>query len=429
MEMIEKLEGIDSVIICGIGYQAETIAKYMCGLQNKKCILLVDHFTQNPRDSYKIPSKRSQERNSFSEVDLLMDVNVDGVDVKRFDMLSNFEKENCIFLYYSDRESLEVFDSISPHIGENFHYMDYDELHRINQLVWRNDCIIEELWRTNRFLYSEVQILKNVLRRQLKATAFDFHFEFHIVEHCNLKCAGCTHFAPLAQEKFLSPSEFQCDVNRMAELLGGNAKFINLLGGEPLLHPEICEFLEMSRTAFPHTVIRVVTNGILLNKMQEKFWEYCKKYSITIGITQYPIEVDYESLVQLLKSKGIKYESFSGTSYPRDEMWRLSLDETASNHPIDNFIACPRANACIFVSHGKVFNCATMANIEHFNKYFNSNFNFCKEDYVDIYEINHVNEMFDKLCNPKPFCRFCNIEKRKYGVRWERSSGKIGEWI
>lgn len=429
MTIIKSIEDIHNAAICGIGYQAETIAQYISRVAGNKCIMLVDHFTQKPEDCYKIPSKRNSGRNSFSEVDMLMDSVVEDIQVKRFDMLSQEEKESWIFVYYIDDESISIFESIRESVGDNYFLITPEEVQRINDLIWDKDKIISNLWENNKFLYSEIHLLKNVLRRQLQSTVYDFHFEFHIVEHCNLKCAGCTHFSPLAREEFLDPLEFERDINRLAVLTGGNTRFINLLGGEPLLHPQICDFLKLCRKAFKNTIIRVVTNGIKLPDMPIEFWECCKNHSIIIGITQYPINVDYKEIIQKIETMGVSYESFSGDGYPRDEMWRLSLDAGALNRPIENFISCPRANACIFVSHGKVFNCATMANIYHYNRCFGTEFELCDDDFVDIYSIENAHEMFEKLCNPKPFCRFCNIGKRKYGVKWEKSKMLPEEWI
>lgn len=429
MDLMKELNDIKCAAICGIGYQTETIAMYFKTVLKKDCIVIINCFTQKPENCFKIPSKRNGKRNSFSEVDMLMDTQIEDVTIKRFDMLTRDEKEKCTFFYYSEAESQAVYENIKEYVCDKVHYLSSDDIKHINDCIWDKERIIRSLWETNQFLYSEVHMMKNALRRQLQSTVYDFHFEFHIVEHCNLKCAGCTHFSPLAKEEFLDPAEFEKDIKRLSNLTRGNTRFINLLGGEPLLHPQICKLLEMTRNAFPNTLIRVVTNGLKLSDMPQEFWDCCKKESIVIGITQYPIDVDYQKVIQEMQTKGIKYESFSGDGYPRDEMWRLALDETAVNRPIENFINCPRANACIFVSHGKVFNCATMANIDHYNSCFGTKFELCDDDYVDIYSIDNIQEVFERLCNPKPFCRFCNIEKRKYGVKWEKSKIRQDEWL
>ena len=46
------------------------------------------------------------------------------------------------------------------------------------------------------------------------------YFEFHLAEHCNLKCQSCNSFSSIADEEFLSPESFNKDMHRMSELYG-----------------------------------------------------------------------------------------------------------------------------------------------------------------------------------------------------------------
>ncbi|MGN0449889.1 MAG: radical SAM protein [Ruminococcus sp.] len=425
--MLEALKD-NKVVLCGIGFQCETILHFLINNQIDVICLLVDKYTLKPEDCYMIPSKRKRFRNSFSEVDMLMDSAVDNVPVKRIDMLAPNEKEG-IFLYLDTPESLAAFQTATDNCRVQSLHMSEAVVAEINNTVFSGTKLVETLWETNKRLYSELQLITNCMKRQLKPTIYDFHFEFHLVEHCNLKCAGCTHFAPLAKEEYLSFEEFKSDIKRLSDLSNKKARFINLLGGEPLLHPYIQQFLYCAREFFPDSIIRVVTNGIKLLEMSESFWVACKENNIIIGITEYPIEIDYQERLELIKRKGVQFESFSGDDVPRDEMWRLALDEKGLNRPTENFMRCPRANACVFIKHGKMFNCATMANIDHFNNYFGTDFKLSKDDGIDIYKVKDIDEILSFLATPKPFCRYCNIDNRKYGVRWKVSDFKRDEWM
>lgn len=422
-----RIKNTRDVIICGVGFQTETMVNYFRLKKVNIICILTDTFTKKPDLCYLIPSKRGSKKNSFSEVDMMMDTIINGIPVKRFDMLTDKEK-NALFIFYDSIESLKIYENIKENSDIEIYQLTKNDLKKINANFWTNDKIINELWKTNQYLYSEVEILKNCMRRQLKSTVYDFHFEFHLVEHCNLKCAGCTHFSSIASAEFTDINEFRNDIKRLSELTNGRARFINLLGGEPLLHPEICAFIKCTRQHFPFTIIRVVTNGIKLVEMNDDFWKTCRENNIIIGLTQYPINIDYKKRLEVIRDAGVKVESFSGENLPRDEMWRLSMNEEASNSPLDNFIRCPRANACIFVKHGKIFNCATMGNIEHFNECFGTKFEITNDDYVNIYEYDNIDEILEKLCNPKPFCRYCNIEGRRYGIKWKKTDYDKEEW-
>ena len=108
-------------------------------------------------------------------------------------------------------------------------------------------------------------------------------FDIEVTEHCNLNCKGCDSLAPLAGEEYLDIAECEKDLSRLSEISGGIVDHINILGGEPLLHPDIEKFVKLTRMYFPIGKIVIVTNGILLKSMKQKFWETCKENKIEIG--------------------------------------------------------------------------------------------------------------------------------------------------
>lgn len=67
------------------------------------------------------------------------------------------------------------------------------------------------------------------------------YFEIHLVEHCNLKCKACDNYSSIAEEEYLDIENFENDMKRMRELFSG-IQLIRLLGGEPLLHPNLISF-------------------------------------------------------------------------------------------------------------------------------------------------------------------------------------------
>lgn len=65
-------------------------------------------------------------------------------------------------------------------------------------------------------------------------------FELHVCEQCNLKCRGCDNFSCLVKENnFYDINVFRKDLLRLKELFENHVERITLLGGEPLLNPEL----------------------------------------------------------------------------------------------------------------------------------------------------------------------------------------------
>ncbi|MDR1148173.1 MAG: 4Fe-4S cluster-binding domain-containing protein [Spirochaetaceae bacterium] len=75
-------------------------------------------------------------------------------------------------------------------------------------------------------------------------------FGVGLADHCNLNCAGCGNYSPLAKERFYDIETFRNDCKRLSELTGGNIASIGFAGGEPLLHPKITDFFDIARSFF-----------------------------------------------------------------------------------------------------------------------------------------------------------------------------------
>jgi hypothetical protein len=254
------------------------------------------------------------------------------------------------------------------------------------------------------------------------------NFSVHLADHCNLKCWGCDHFSPLASERFSDLKEFESDFRRLSELTGGKATFIKLMGGEPLLHPQINEFLPVARKYFPEAEIKIVTNGTLLLQKDLSFWKACRENSISVAVTKYPIKVDYQQIQKKAMLAGVSFEFFSTSGYYQKTSYHIPFDISGNQDARKNFSICFHANVCIHLERGKLFTCTIAPNVQHFNKYFGLNLALTENDYIDIYKAKSAREILEFLSKPIPFCRYCNVEKRTFGHPWERSKKEISEW-
>lgn len=252
-------------------------------------------------------------------------------------------------------------------------------------------------------------------------------FEVHVAEHCNLNCKGCDNFSCIAEQSFLDVTQYEKDMERLSYLCDGDAKRIHLMGGEPLLHPQLAEVAKITRKYFPRAVIAIYTNGLLLKKQSDVFWDTLKNENIEILTTEYPINLDYRELSRLVREKGVVYNSCTGEDSIK-ELFKFTLDLKGQQDERDSFLKCHRANACISYKDGKLFTCSVVSNIEHFNKKFKENLKVTPRDYIDIYEAESIDQILEFLAKPIPFCRYCNMNAEKCTFPWGSSKGEIGEW-
>ena len=253
-----------------------------------------------------------------------------------------------------------------------------------------------------------------------------FGVEYHLVDSCNLNCAGCSHYSSLLNKKTYPPLEVIIeDLKLLKDKVGDNLKWLRLLGGEPLIHPQINECLEKIRELFPKIRISLVTNGLLLEKMKQEFYDICLKHKIEIRITDYGI-INVERIVNMLKERGIIANYFKKVNVWRYQHIRLTEDR------IDCLENCTYKNTCINYRNGKLYLCPHIAYIEYFNDYFNKDIVLDKTDSISLEDIKSFNDLIEKLENTKPnFCyQYCNYYDDKHPKRgkWERTKKDINEF-
>lgn len=251
-------------------------------------------------------------------------------------------------------------------------------------------------------------------------------FDVEITEHCNLNCKGCDSLAPLADEEYLNIEECEKDLSRLSEISGGKVEHINILGGEPLMHPHVEEFLGLTRNYFPIGKIVIVTNGILLKSMKQKFWKICKENEIVLGVTRYPLQLDYDWIKNKAEKESVEFQWFGDD---RKERWvHTKMDLSGQMNCKESFLHCWNANNCTVIEHGKLYPCPRAAKIRHFNKAFKTNMQVSEKDYLLIENIKSLDEIMLFLANPIPFCRFCCPESH-YEESWGVSTKKMAEWM
>ncbi len=95
--------------------------------------------------------------------------------------------------------------------------------------------------------------------------------EAHIVEHCNLRCAGCCSHSPFLARSFSEPEPLAHDLARLRRVL--RPTWFKLVGGEPLLHPRLLDFIALARAADIAETVSLTTNGFLLPRQPDAFWQ------------------------------------------------------------------------------------------------------------------------------------------------------------
>ena len=261
--------------------------------------------------------------------------------------------------------------------------------------------------------------------KYLRTTARQYlqKVDYHITEHCNLKCASCNHFSNIAEEHFADINEFRSTFGRFAEIMGDKLEGLILLGGEPLLHPMINQFLVSARNLMPKGYITLYTNGMLLKQMPQGFWNACRHSDIVLSISVYPIRLDIAEISQIAGRQGVRLSFLVRESWFKD-----ALDLEGKQDVLSSFSRCGQANGCSQLKNGRLFPCSVAAGIEHFNKAFSESLSPCEKDSLDVFSDISPQKVLEFLASPIPFCRFCNKDAIEIHP-WKLTDCSIEEYL
>jgi len=245
------------------------------------------------------------------------------------------------------------------------------------------------------------------------------YLEAHVVDHCNLNCRRCSHFSPLAQPHFTDPSDFARDLARLAELFK-NIRVIRLMGGEPLLHPEVGRFLSSARGIFPHSRIHLVTNGLLLRQMPADFWLCCRKSRTVIDLTVYP-----PILPILDEIRGLCGRERVGLRESPNNAFCVRMDLEGCSAPKSAFSNCRNLFYCPVLKEGRLHVCATSAYVGYFNSRYGAN--LPQDEGVNLGDPGlSGRRVLRELNKSVALCRFCSL--KTHTAPWSNSSPEKLDW-
>ena len=174
--------------------------------------------------------------------------------------------------------------------------------------------------------------------------------ESNITRHCTQRCACCSHASPWAKPYFMRPEQLAKDLAVLKPFVHCRQFFA--LGGEPLLHPKICEILDVITASGITDQNGVLTNGALLGRMPEEFWQKVKCLRISV----YP-KLD-RAMISLAQSKASQYGFFLGISYI-DLFWKQF--KRTPDDGRESFAHCPWKGSCLTVHDSHFYLCPNSA--------------------------------------------------------------------
>ena len=279
----------------------------------------------------------------------------------------------------------------------------------INKRLVQSPFVVTCFLKSRR-LYSNVD---DFVKKMCGKKPVLYLLEYHVTEHCNMNCKSCFHFSNLVKDvEFGDFQQYTHDLKRLATLFS-NIKNIHLMGGEPLLNPDLPQFIHATKRAFPKTTIHILTNGILIPKMSEDLIAAIGACDVQMRVSIYkPMIKKREEVIRFLTKHRIKH----WVSDPYLHFAKY-LNPKGNSNPKKAISGCP-ASRCTFLNNGQIARCALPFNIKYFNQHFEKSINM-EKDRIDLHDKALDGfRLKQLLLKPLGACRYC---KKVQWIPWEQS--------
>jgi len=191
------------------------------------------------------------------------------------------------------------------------------------------------------------------------------YLEIDIVIGCNLKCEHCTHLSPF-RKGFVPADEVIRWFRLWSEKISlGN---LGLLGGEPLLHPELPRILRESKAIWSQTGISLTTNGLLFSRVSSDVFKALEETQIPVIISNHSSnESEQRQFVEAVA--GLQKVSFPYKIRKSHRKWMTLYDKTSDGTPT-MFSSAPQAawDACLskmcpLLANNKLYKCSILGSV------------------------------------------------------------------
>lgn len=252
------------------------------------------------------------------------------------------------------------------------------------------------------------------------------YLEYHVSDYCNLKCKGCGHFSNLVSEKvFPDINEFRENLSILSDKFR-NIKKIRFMGGEPFINRNLYEFIIEAKKIYPYSDLRIVTNGLLFPKIDEKNIKAIRECNVVVDISQYPITRKMiESIIIFAEENQIKISI--GKQIVKF-MKQLTIKE---NKDYEGARQKCMSSTCHFLRGTRLYPCAAMLFYE--NKEFlglNVSEELLNRNSIDMINCSEDGwDILKKITTPSEFCKYCSSEIEWF--EWSPSNESIRkeDWI
>ena len=251
--------------------------------------------------------------------------------------------------------------------------------------------------------------------------------ETMITQVCNLSCVGCTNYSDLQHEGYVTWAEGKRQIESWLERV--DILDFGIMGGEPLINPEVEQWITGVRDLLPSAQIRFTTNGVNLNKKMNVVKLLSEVGNSVFKITVHQQDTELENIIQEIfnsyswqpvvehgvsrykTANNFRFQIKKPTMFLKTFLGSYNDMKPHDNQPADAFKICCQ-QSCPLLYNGRIYKCSTSGlledtlakfnypNADHWQPYIQQGIGSnCSEDELAAFLDN-----FGKLAN---ICRMC----------------------
>lgn len=242
--------------------------------------------------------------------------------------------------------------------------------------------------------------------------------EVYITNECNLTCSNCNRYNNYNFTGHYSPSISQDAVKEWSKRI--TADKITIIGGEPTLHPEIEQWIDLLCTSWPDIPVMIQTNGTIWK--QDRIFSTAKKYK-NLG---FGVAIHTDSLTNQLQHKfgchpdSIHFDPNSIPIFDATEFTECALVDNDTHFTTHTNVDSESSFKCCSMSHshtllnGKLYRCPMPAVLPEFRQQYDVRLTEEQHELLYSYKsLSHncsdhdLAEFVASRDTPLPQCKLC----------------------
>ena len=249
------------------------------------------------------------------------------------------------------------------------------------------------------------------------------NLEIHAAHSCNLSCESCSHYSNQGHKGIVSVDK----ASRWMEAWNRRIrpKIFSIVGGEPTIHPNLPSFVSVARKHWPHSNLRLVTNGFFLHRHPDLPGLFRDDPNARIFLSIHHDSPEYleniRPIVDLLKRWQADFGI--GVSYIKSfAEWRKrylgsgsEIEPFEDNDPRRSWEIC-RAKKCPQLFEGSIWKCGPLAYLKMQDDRHHISSKW--EPYLEYRPLmvdctdDELHEFFDR--EDEPYCGMCSATPRLF---------------